>query len=111
HIVILELLYEKESCMMRELAEALGLTMGAVTAIVDRMISMKLARRERSRSDRRVVRVSLLARGRTIITGMRETRRRMIDDLFSLLSAAERAEYLRLFTRVTVNLKARHEKK
>jgi DNA-binding MarR family transcriptional regulator len=42
------------------IAEAVGLTSGAITGVVDRLERAGLARRERSREDRRVVMVRIL---------------------------------------------------
>jgi DNA-binding MarR family transcriptional regulator len=42
------------------IAEAVGLTSGAITGVVDRLERAGLARRERSRDDRRIVMVRLL---------------------------------------------------
>jgi len=47
-VVVLDLLKEKGSCRMGDIAAALNLTMSAVTGIIDKMIEMGLVKRERS---------------------------------------------------------------
>ena len=100
HIVVLDMLSSKKSCTMGELARTMDLTMSAATGIVDRMIELGLVKRERSASDRRVVRVTLLKKGSDLMRKINGERRRMIDRMFMALSDAERHEYLRLFRKV-----------
>ena len=66
-ILILEFMFDKGPCKMGELARILNFTMSAVTAIIDRMIKLKLVMRERSVEDRRVVNVSLLNKGKETV--------------------------------------------
>jgi DNA-binding MarR family transcriptional regulator len=47
-----------------QLSEHLGYDMGALTRVVDGLVRRRLARRERSRSDRRAVEITITAAGR-----------------------------------------------
>jgi len=105
HVVILDLLKEKGSCKMGELAEMLHLTMSAVTGIVDRMIELSLVKRERSREDRRVVMVALLKKGDETAMRLREDRRKVTDKIFSALTESEKREYLKLLSKVYNSLR------
>lgn len=60
----LAVLGEKGEVTMSVLSEGLGITMGAVTNIVDRLIDAGMAVRGRGTDDRRVVRVKLSDKGR-----------------------------------------------
>ncbi len=62
----LVVLYGPSNLPMGELAEQLGLTESAATRLVDRLLRMNLARRERDEVDRRVVRVRLSSYGRQL---------------------------------------------
>lgn len=99
-IVTLELLAEKGSLRMGELSRALGLTMGAVTAIIDKMVRLKLVRRERLAEDRRVVKVALMDKGRQNAKQITQERREATNRLFSALSQQEKDAYLRLLRKV-----------
>ena len=90
HIIILDLLLEKEPCRMTELAKALGLTMPAVTAIADKMVRLKLVKRERSSEDRRVVKVSILEKGEKTIKRITAERQDAANAIFSPLAKEER---------------------
>jgi DNA-binding MarR family transcriptional regulator len=63
----LAVLDEKGEVTMGVLAEGLGITMGAVTNIVDRLIDAGLATRDRGTEDRRIVKVRLTDKGRDIL--------------------------------------------
>ncbi|MFH1305044.1 MAG: MarR family transcriptional regulator [Candidatus Omnitrophota bacterium] len=105
HVVILDLLKEKTSCKMGELAKMLSLTMSAVTGLVDKMVGLGLVKRERSRADRRVVRVSILKKGKQTVNRVEEMRRNMSDELFSVFTPGEKKEYLRLLKKVYRGIK------
>jgi DNA-binding MarR family transcriptional regulator len=99
-IVIMDALREQGECTMGCLAKMLNLTMSAVTVIVDRMVKKGFVKRERSREDRRVVKVTLMKKGEDTIKGINKERRHMANELFSVLSEKERKEYLRLIEKV-----------
>ncbi|MEA3489894.1 MAG: MarR family transcriptional regulator, partial [Candidatus Omnitrophota bacterium] len=82
HIVILDLLIEKTPCTMGEIAMSLGLTMSAVTGIIDKMIGIRLVKRERSAEDRRVVRVVLLQKGQNTAEHVRRLREDVISEMY-----------------------------
>ncbi len=105
HIVILDLLRERPSCRMGDLAKALHLTMSAVTAIVDKMVKLNLVKRERSSEDRRVVRVALLKKGKETARRIYDERRKSADDMFSALTEPERQEYLKMLRKVCDGLR------
>lgn len=104
-VVVLDLLAERGPCKMSELAKALGLTMSAVTVIVDKMIEFKLVKRERSTKDRRVVKVIMLNKGMKIARRARKERIHIVNDFLSPLTEKEKNEYLRLLKKVYGHLK------
>ena len=104
-VVILDFLDERSSCQMNELAGVLNFTMSAVTALVDKMIKLKLIKRERSSLDRRVVNVMMLNKGKEAIRQVREARRNCVTDLFSVLSKKDKEEYIRILKKMYDNLR------
>jgi len=99
-VVVLDMLLEKDTCNMGDLSGMLGFTMSAATAIIDKMVRQKLVKRERCTEDRRIVRVLLLRKGKEIARKIRQERKVMTDEMFSVLTDAERKEYLRLIKKV-----------
>ncbi|MFH1798811.1 MAG: MarR family transcriptional regulator [Candidatus Omnitrophota bacterium] len=106
-VVILDILRQTDSATMSDLAHALHLTMSAVTAIVDKMIKMGFTKRQRSTEDRRVVHVTLLKKGHETASLVNEERRITAEDIFSVLTEAEKTEYVRLLRKVYDGLKGR----
>lgn len=104
-VVILDFLTERGSCKMNELAKILDLTMSAVTSIIDKMIKLRLVKRERSSEDRRVVNIIILSKGKEIITGIKEGRQNFINEFFSVLTEDEKSEYIRILGKVYNNLR------
>lgn len=100
HIAILDMLKEKGICQMGDIAKLLGITMSAVTGIIDKMTEMKLVKRERSGADRRVVMVSMLPRGKRVEEKTYNMKIDIVNDVFSVLTSDEKKEYLRLLTKV-----------
>jgi len=100
HIIVLELLLEKGSSSMSELAKVLNLTMGAATAIADKMVGLDLVKRERSTKDRRVVDVSLTKKGKDAASKTASNRLEMVKDIFSVLTKEEKSQYLGLLKKV-----------
>jgi DNA-binding MarR family transcriptional regulator len=104
-LVILEVLAERGPCKMSKLAMTLDFSMSAVTALVDKMIALRLVRRERSSEDRRVVKVFLLNKGKDTVRRVSEERRDIANNLFAVLSKNERDEYLRMLRKVYRHLR------
>jgi len=104
-ITVLDFVKEKGACKMGDLAEALNMTMSAVTGIVDKMIKLKLVKRERSLKDRRIVRVTFLKKGLDTVKLMNKERRAAINSLFAIFTAEEKKVYLRLIKKMYNNLR------
>jgi len=104
-IVVLDLLRERGSCNMGDLARMLNYTMSAATGIIDKMIKMDLVKRERSQEDRRVVMVAFRKKGEETARRVSEARRDLSNDLYSVLTQKEKQEYLRLLRKVFDNLR------
>jgi DNA-binding MarR family transcriptional regulator len=69
---VLEVLGERGSCIMRELADGLVVAVSTVTGIVDKMVQKDLVHRERVDEDRRIVRAELSPRGREVFAWLQE---------------------------------------
>jgi DNA-binding MarR family transcriptional regulator len=80
---------------------------GAFTRVVDHLEAHGLVRRERSDSDRRVVRLFLTTAGRHAVQGMVPLVVDQLNDALQDLTAAEVATLTKLLRRVTARLDAR----
>ena len=111
HIMVVDVLSERGDCTMGELAKELNFTMSAATAIVDRMIEHRLVKRERDKEDRRIVRVSLVSGGKDLGKRIHEFRKRVSEDLFSVLSSSEKKAYLGMLKKVYSNITEKKNEK
>ena len=100
HIITLEFLKEKKSSNMSDLSKTLKLTMGAATAIIDKMVELKLAKRHHSKIDRRVVEVQLTDKGKAVAEKFIKHRLVIIKEVFSVLTEADKRIYLKLLTKI-----------
>jgi len=90
-----------ESLRVGELAEALGLTVGGTSKIVDRIERLGLLRREPDAADRRASRVVLTADGRRSLASASETyQTEMTTLLDAALSADQQQQMYRLVRRL-----------
>jgi DNA-binding MarR family transcriptional regulator len=80
-----------------DLARSTGLTTGAITGVIDRLVRAGLARRERDGKDRRKVHVVMTAAGRRRAEGYYLSLGENIDRLATHFTAAEIAFLTRYF--------------
>jgi DNA-binding MarR family transcriptional regulator len=85
---------------MSSLAEALGVPLSTATHRVDKLVKRKLVVRGRSKIDRRVVEVSLSAKGRTLDERMHDVHRQTSEAMLAPLSAGERQVLIELITKI-----------
>ncbi|UVI30765.1 MarR family winged helix-turn-helix transcriptional regulator [Paenibacillus spongiae] len=90
-----------------ELAESLGVTPGAITGIVDKMIQKGYIVRHRDSEDRRVVRLAITEAGEQYIEILIEKRKQVISNFFNRLPE-EDVEHLRRI--LTTLLEQVHDK-
>lgn len=88
---ILEALLHKGPLPVNVIGPKVNLNPGSVSVAVDRLYERDLVKREESPDDRRVRMVSLTTKGKRLVSAAFQRHAAMIDDLFSALSAEERA--------------------
>ncbi|WP_437222922.1 MarR family winged helix-turn-helix transcriptional regulator [Planctomicrobium sp. SH661] len=86
--------------IMRAVAEHLSLAVNSVTTLVDGMEQKSLVVRNRTSSDRRVIRVELTATGTAIWKAAEEAKLELYRSLLLPLSASEQAVFLELFDKI-----------
>ncbi len=87
--MVLAILMGKEQTTMSELSSALGITKGAATTLVDRLVEDGLASRARSESDRRLVYVQLTEKGRLALQESKRQRLKALGEYLALLEDEE----------------------
>ncbi len=74
------------------LADALGVHPSSITRLVDRLVAKRLVARQNSAFDRREIRLTLTARGRSVVERVTRARRRDLTSILKHLSPADRSE-------------------
>ncbi len=103
-VFILDALKDKPSMRMGELAKHLSVSMAASTGIVDRLVRNGFAARGSLPGDRRVVNISITAKGRKVIERHNRARHKAIMDMFGHLSPQDREKYLEILTKIHQHL-------
>lgn len=84
--VALQWLLEEGDLTIGELSNKIGLAFSTITDLVDRMERNKLVERIRDANDRRVVRIHILEKGKTIINEVIEKRREYLKSVLGKFS-------------------------
>ena len=100
----LELLSNRGSLKMTDIAKALNISLPAASGLINRLVRMKLVKRTYDKSDRRVIFIVLTPEGRKTTDSTKAARRKIIEDMFSGLSDKERQDYLKIIRKVKNNL-------
>lgn len=90
--IALQWITEKENLTIGELSEKLGLAFSTTTDLIDRMEQNKLIKRVRDKKDRRVVRLHVLTKGRTIIEEVIEKRQQYLGYVLNHFSTEKQIE-------------------
>lgn len=99
--VILREMYEKKDAMApSELAEITGLTRGAVSKLVERLLNKKLLSRQDSKDDRRFQSIQLSRAGRDLVPQLAKLADENDESFFSELTSQERKSLTALLIKV-----------
>ena len=88
------------ACKMSDIADEFGVSMPAVTGLVDRLIILRYVARQSDPSDRRVTRIALTAKGSDVVAEGRKGRKAGMTGIFGILSKEERKNYLSILKKV-----------
>jgi len=108
--VALEVLNADKPLKMNNIAKILKISLPAVTGLVSRLVTMKLAKRIYDQRDRRVILVTLTPKGKRIIEQTKAARKEIISDIFGVLSEAERQAYLGILRKIKRTFHEKHQK-
>jgi len=85
---------------VKAFSQTLGMKPSSASGLIDRMVQNGLMRREHSTTDRRVVLLTLKAKGERMVDEIMEQKRQSVAELFAPLTADERTTYLKLMQKV-----------
>ena len=96
----LDFLRNKPGSPVKAFADTLGLKPSSASGLIDRMVQKGLLRREHSKTDRRVILLTLKAKGERMVDEIMDQKRKSVAELFTPLTADERTTYLKLMQKV-----------
>ncbi len=88
--VVLREMYDEEAMVSSVVAERTGMTRGAASKLVDRLVGKGLVIRQERSGDRRFQEIVLTAAGRRLVPSLAALADRNDEEFFHALSAAER---------------------
>ena len=99
--VVLREMYGHEAMAPSVLADLTGMTRGAASKLVDRLVVKKLITRKERRDDRRFQAIALTPAGRHLIPALGELADQNDSEYFARLSKNERATLLEILKKLT----------
>lgn len=106
-LVVADLLTRQDSCIMSDVARALGSPLSTATTVVDRLVKSGLVERARGENDRRSVRLAMTEEGRRLAALLKKQQLRSAQTMLGALTAQEQRAFLALFERMVTA--AEHE--
>lgn len=104
-MLILDILKDKASMRMGDLAKYLSVTLPATTGIVDKLVRNGLVLRTSMPADRRIVNINITPHGKRAVEKYNQARRKTIIEIFGNLSAFDRNKYLEILNKMHRHLK------
>lgn len=99
-LVVADLLTRQDTCIMSDVARALGSPLSTATTVVDRLVKSGLVERARSENDRRSVRLAMTAEGRRLAALLKKQQLRSSQIMLAALKPQEQRDFLALFERM-----------
>ncbi len=94
-----------------EVAEKLGVSLSAITALVNRLVKAGLVSRSRDEQDRRLVWLEATARGKEILANCIEARRKVSNKYFGQLTVEDMEKLVEIYEKVLTAMRAEEKKK
>ena len=99
----LTIVHEQKSPSMKDIADELGVSSPATTAVIDKLIENKDITRSEDKEDRRIIRISLTAQGKKAFERNRSVFYDVVNNKASVLSLKERDELSRILQKLQDN--------
>ncbi|WP_158629898.1 MarR family winged helix-turn-helix transcriptional regulator [Cohnella sp. AR92] len=85
------------------LSNILGVTSGGMTVISDKLVKMKLVVRVSDPNDRRVVKLEITDKGKSLLADIHDKRVALMEKMFSSLSDDDMQHLLRIYNKLTLS--------
>lgn len=108
--MVLELLYNKGERSVQKIGQKVLLTSSSISYVIDQLESKRFVKRERARKDRRVILVTLTARGEKLMQEIFPQHSLVIHDLFSDIPVDDLSELADKLKKIGFKANKLHEK-
>lgn len=102
---------QNKSCTMSEIANVLGVSLSAITGIIDRMVKHGFVERMRDDMDRRLVRVQLTGKGTALIDQMNVHRYNDLRVVLEVLNEEDRLTFLSIIQKIISSVQQQRQQK
>lgn len=89
-------LNENKNCQMTDIAKQFTIELPSATSLLNKLCTMKLVTRETDSVDRRIIRLQITKRGRTLLKEAMSEQVNHIQQVLTYLSKKDSAELLRI---------------
>jgi len=103
-LFLLKYVHDRKVCRPSEIAMEFGVTLGAVTGLIDRLLKLDLVYRERTEEDRRLVLIRLTTRGMDTVKDFDLQRRQKFTEIAQNLDDEDLARLLPLMKKMCLSL-------
>lgn len=103
---VLKKIFEKGRMTVSEVAEELGVSLSAITALVNRLVNNGLAVRSRDEEDRRLVWLEATDKGVEVLSRCMEGRRKVAEKYFGQLPKKDLEKLIEIYERVLAVVRA-----
>ncbi len=94
------ILAEKKSCTLGCLSKDMGISAPTTTGIVDRLYKSGYVKRVRSKKDRRIVNITLTAKGKSLIRKIRRAMMQRWRIVSNVLSVKDQETHIRILKKI-----------
>jgi DNA-binding MarR family transcriptional regulator len=103
--IVMNFLNRRGESSMTDLAHFINVTTAAVTGMVDRLVRDGYVARSNDPKDRRIIRIALTAKGARVVKLMLEDQRKIMIEMFGMISPSERRQYLKILEHIQHHIK------
>lgn len=108
---VLKKINSKGRLTVSEVADELGVSLSAITALVDRLVKAGMALRTRDEQDRRLVWLEATDKGKDILGKCTESRRKVAMKYFGKLSESDLEKLVEIYEKVLLIMRAEEKER
>lgn len=101
---------KSKTVSMTDLAKMFKISLPTATVLSDKLVNLELVQRQESKTDRRIVNISLTEKGKAFLKKAMIIRHQKMNKLLEYLSLEDRKELLRILSNLSANIQKSYEK-